>query len=227
VSVSQIHCTCTHTYTRTQAVAGIFSGRITAWNNTEIQSTNFPDRDQNINNDAILRVVRSDASGTTESFVKALYSFTVPASTSTSAPSESPTAPDKKRDDPAMDRFFLQAEKGSSLPDWPRTPIRPSDGAVCKVRNCSNVKCGKGFFFAESFGVCEMCPEMSYMAEDAHQNLQCAACERHKFSTVSVRVLLLVAPVRVCHHPCVRISSPVRKCVRVCISLKRALLTDT
>ncbi len=152
---------CTHAHMHTQvddlilsrkAVNEIFTGTVVSWDNPVILAENpgkrFP-------NDAIIRVARSDSSGTTEAFTRALYSF---AGLSTKPPVD----------------YSKHVLKGSALPDWPVARVPYVDGAKCTFKNCTKSVCSPGFFLDEDEDVCVECPKVNLVLVKVHScNCMC------------------------------------------------------
>lgn len=158
-----------------EAVAGIFSGTITAWDNPALRSEN---PDAFLSNEAVVRVVRSSASGTTSALTKAIYSFA--------------GLPDGNGAN-----YDLHPLEGSSLPDWPIPALPYADGATCNFRSCIKqicepgerldvgleacVPCAAGFFSSTrgQDAHCDPCPKGSYT--NTVGNSKCAKCDEFHY----------------------------------------------
>jgi hypothetical protein len=117
-----------------KAVNDIFLGSINSWNNPSIMGSN---PGKSWSNEAIVRVVRADGSGTTETLAKALYFFA---------------------DIPGSTAFSKHPLAGAQLPTWPVAATPFSDGASCVFKNCTKAVCSPGFYLDEVEDACMECP---------------------------------------------------------------------
>ena len=149
-------------------------GQITSWNDTEIARVNPNLRilGERLNGDAlahnqgigrqIVRVVRSDESGTTRIFARALGHFA-----------------QESHDGMKNGQIHYDHPlKGSSLPDWP-VAQSAGPGVKCIHANCSELICGPGFFLERELETCASCPENTFMESSGHRIGSCPPCAAH------------------------------------------------
>lgn len=153
---------------------GIFMGSINTWNDTAIAATNRELRflanggldGQTIlgggGAQGIVRVVRSDSSGTTEAFVTALAYF----------------AASTERGKEVIARHPLA---GSSSPSWPNSFELPS-WASCSNTTCKGISCGLGEYLDREAGVCAKCGVDTFNDNKAQRMPACTPCERQKYA---------------------------------------------
>lgn len=149
----------------------IFTGRITSWNDSAISATNPDMRYLGIGGvdgaflnagggaHSIIRIVRKEESGTTETFARALAYFQA-----------------SSQEQAEIDSHPL---RGSSLPDWP-TADAPPEGVTCMLVNCSAAWCGTGTFLDRETSKCAPCPLGFYNPQERHRMSACEPCQAHR-----------------------------------------------
>jgi hypothetical protein len=152
---------------------GIFTGKITSWNDTRISDLNPSMRflgsggvdgtplGEGGGAHSIIRIVREDESGTTQQFARALAFF------------ESSNQLEAEIDSHSL--------KGSALPEWP-TADAPQQGVTCMLLNCTSAWCRKGTFLDRKASKCVSCPSDYYNAQERHRMSSCVPCQTNRCS---------------------------------------------
>ena len=144
-----------------EVVNGIFLGTIVTWDDARIEASNpgitFP-------NVIILRLVRSDSSGTTQAFDRALASFA------------------NVNNMWGLTNYWnFHPLKGSPLPTWPGANFSGLMPTNCIVQHCTRSICSPGQFVDTVRDVCHPCPTGTY-ADTSGQNISCTPCDRGHYS---------------------------------------------
>ena len=143
------------------AANNIFIGKTVVWNDPLIQATNTG---VDLPSEQIIRVVRSDKSGTTQSFDRALASFA-----------------NVNNMWGVTNYWNFHPLQGSQLPTWPLAQLGLLNNSQCLLQHCSKSICQPGNYLNPPTDSCLPCAPGTYM-DVSGQALRCELCPAGHFS---------------------------------------------